>query len=365
MGQPVAPRGDPRAVSEAGSLALEGLAKSYGETPVVAGVDLAIHPGEFVTLLGPSGCGKTTILRMVAGLTPPNAGRILLDGADITALPAHKRNMGLVFQNYALFPHMDVAGNVAFGLEMRGMKRAEASRRVQAVLDLVRLGGFAARRPRELSGGQQQRVALARALVVRPAVLLLDEPLSNLDAKLREDLRDEIRAIQERLRTTTLFVTHDQAEALTMSDRVVVLNAGRIEQVGTPVEIYDQPASPFVATFIGRVNRLDCTVAASDAAGSTLTAPGLRGRSVRALPAGARARAMVRPQRISLAAGHVEGENHLAGTVRRVVFAGDIVQVEVETPAGALTVEQPRRGLAQGDAVTAHWEAADMMLFPA
>ncbi len=348
----------------AGSLTLEGLGKSYGEAPVVSGVDLAIRPGEFVTLLGPSGCGKTTILRMVAGLVVPSTGRILVDGADITQLPTHRRNMGLVFQNYALFPHMDVARNVGFGLEMRGVARAEAERRVREVLDLVRLGAYGERRPRELSGGQQQRVALARALVVRPAVLLLDEPLSNLDAKLREDLRDEIRAIQERLHTTTLFVTHDQAEALTMSDRVVVLSAGRIEQVGTPVEIYDQPASPFVATFIGRVNRVDGTVVASDATGCTVAAPGLCGRSLRSLPAGARVQAMIRPQRITLLSGHVEGENHLAGTVRRVVFAGDIVQIDVETPAGTLTIEQPRRGLAAGDAVTACWEAADMMLFP-
>jgi putative spermidine/putrescine transport system ATP-binding protein len=361
----MASRGDPSTVSGGGSLTLEGLSKSYGQTPVVSGIDLAIRPGEFVTLLGPSGCGKTTILRMVAGLIPPTAGRILVDGADISALPTHRRNMGLVFQNYALFPHMDVAGNVAFGLEMRGVNRAETAARVRAVLDLVRLGDFGERRPRALSGGQQQRVALARALVVRPAVLLLDEPLSNLDAKLREDLRDEIRAIQERLHTTTLFVTHDQAEALTMSDRVVVLTAGRIEQVGTPVEIYDQPASPFVATFIGRVNRLNATVAASDGTGCTVAAPGLRGRSLRLLPAGARVQAMVRPQRITLASGHAEGENRLVGTVRRVVFAGDIVQVEVETEAGMLTVEQPRRGLAAGDAVTACWEAADMMLFPA
>jgi putative spermidine/putrescine transport system ATP-binding protein len=351
-------------VTGAGSLTLEGLGKSYGEAPVVSGVDLAIRPGEFVTLLGPSGCGKTTILRMVAGLVVPSTGRILVDGADITQLPTHRRNMGLVFQNYALFPHMDVARNVGFGLEMRGVARAEAERRVREVLDLVRLGAYGERRPRELSGGQQQRVALARALVVRPAVLLLDEPLSNLDAKLREDLRDEIRAIQERLHTTTLFVTHDQAEALTMSDRVVVLSAGRIEQVGTPVEIYDQPASPFVATFIGRVNRVNGTVAASDGTGCMVAAPGLRGRSLRSLPAGARVQAMIRPQRITLLSGHVEGENHLAGTVRRVVFAGDIVQIDVETPAGTLTIEQPRRGLAAGDAVTACWEAADMMLFP-
>ena len=352
-------------MSGTGALALEGLRKSYGEAPVVDGVDLAVRPGEFVTLLGPSGCGKTTILRMVAGLVAPSAGRIRVDGADITAAPVHRRNMGLVFQNYALFPHMTVAGNVAFGLEMRGVARDAATARVREALDLVRLGEYRDRRPRQLSGGQQQRVALARALVVRPAVLLLDEPLSNLDAKLREDLRDEIRAIQERLGTTTVFVTHDQAEALTMSDRVVVLNAGRIEQVGTPVEIYDAPATPFVATFIGRVNRLAATVTASDATGTTIAAPGLVGRSTRVLPAGARVQAMLRPQRIALAAGESSGENRLTGTVRRIVFAGDVVHIELATAAGPLLVEQARRAWSPGETVTAHWEPADLMLFPA
>ncbi|MBV8915963.1 MAG: ABC transporter ATP-binding protein, partial [Acetobacteraceae bacterium] len=210
-----------------GRLTLANLSKRYGDGPaVVTGVNLAVEPGEFVTVLGPSGCGKTTILRMVAGLIEPSAGRIEVDGQDITMQQPHLRNMGLVFQSYALFPHMSVAGNVGFGLQMRGVARADRERRVMDALRLVRLEAFRTRRPRTLSGGQQQRVALARALVINPAVLLLDEPLSNLDAKLREELRAELRAIQERLRITTLFVTHDQEEALTLSDRIVVMRDG-------------------------------------------------------------------------------------------------------------------------------------------
>src|SRR5712671_3844308 len=254
-------------------LALRGLAKRYDDGPAaVAGLDLVAERGEFLTLLGPSGCGKTTVLRMIAGLVPPSAGRIAVDGADVTAMPAHRRNMGLVFQNYALFPHLNVARNVAFGLEMRGTLRDAIDKRVTNSLALVRLEGLRRRMPRELSGGQQQRVALARALVIEPALLLLDEPLSNLDAKLREELRDEIRDIQRRLGITAVFVTHDQVEALTLSDRIAVMNAGRLEQVGTPSEVYERPATEFVAAFIGRTNRIAATVVACDAGGSLLEA---------------------------------------------------------------------------------------------
>ena len=348
-------------------LSLDRLSKSYGATAVVAGVTLSIPRGEFVTFLGPSGCGKTTTLRMIAGLLPPSGGRILVGGRDVTDMPAHRRNMGLVFQNYALFPHMTVARNVAFGLEMRGVERADIAGRVAEALGLVRLGALAERRPKELSGGQQQRVALARALVIRPSVLLLDEPLSNLDAKLREDLRDEIRAIQQRLGITTVFVTHDQQEALTMSDRVVVMEQGRVAQSGPPAEIYEAPASAFVATFVGRMNRLDVRVATSGPEGSVLEAGGERLRAARALPVGSRGIAMIRPHRVRL--GAAEG-NTLPSTVRKVTFAGDTIQYELEAAGTPFTVEQHTRSAgsrvhAVGDAVVASWDPQDTVLFPA
>jgi putative spermidine/putrescine transport system ATP-binding protein len=235
-------------------LRLAGLEKRYGATTAVAGVDLEVREGEFMTLLGPSGCGKTTTLGLIAGFFPPTAGEIFLGGQPVAALPPFKRDIGVVFQDYALFPHMTAGENVGFGLRMRSLTPAEIEQRVREALDLVQLGGLAGRRPLELSGGQRQRVALARALVIRPAVLLLDEPLSNLDLKLREEMRVEIAGLQRRLGITTVFVTHDQGEALVMSDRIAVMNAGRIEQVGTPADIYERPASRFVAEFIGRMN---------------------------------------------------------------------------------------------------------------
>ena len=235
-------------------LHLAGLEKRYGTTVAVAGIDLEVREGEFMTLLGPSGCGKTTTLGLIAGFFPPTAGEIYLKGRAVAGLPPFRRDIGVVFQDYALFPHMTAGENVAFGLKMRNIATSECDRRVREALDLVQLGGLAERRPLELSGGQRQRVALARALVIRPAVLLLDEPLSNLDLKLREEMRVEIAGLQRRLGITTVFVTHDQGEALVMSDRVAVMNAGRIEQIGAPADIYERPASRFVAEFIGRMN---------------------------------------------------------------------------------------------------------------
>src|SRR5437764_690823 len=242
-------------------LVLERLEKRYGETTVVAALDLKVKRGEFIALLGPSGCGKTTTLRMTAGLVPASGGRIMIGNEDVTRLPPYRRDIGLVFQNYALFPHMTVAQNVAFGLEMRNVPKGEMQKRVGEALALVRLEAYGARRPRELSGGQQQRVALARALVIRPSLLLLDEPLSNLDAKLREEMRGEIRDIQRRLGITTVFVTHDQVEALSMCDRVAVMGGGRLVQFGTPFEIYERPRDPFIADFVGRTNKLAGSVA--------------------------------------------------------------------------------------------------------
>ena len=240
-------------------LALQRLTKRYNDLPVVAGIDLAVASGEFVSLLGPSGCGKTTVLRMVAGLIAPTSGAVIIGGADVTALPPHRRRLGLVFQSYALFPHLSVFDNVAFGLRRQGVRGEEIKRRVGETLELVRLGHVAARLPRQLSGGQQQRVALARAVAPRPQILLLDEPLSNLDALLRDEMQIEIKRLQRELGITSLFVTHDQAEALSLSDRVCVLNNGRVQQVGAPEEIYHAPANGFVAGFIGRSNRLRAT----------------------------------------------------------------------------------------------------------
>ncbi|MFB9269971.1 ABC transporter ATP-binding protein [Bradyrhizobium erythrophlei] len=238
------------------SLSIENLTKRFGTSLAVDRLDLSVQEGELVALLGPSGCGKTTTLRMVAGFLPPTSGRVLFDRDDVTNLPAHRRSTGMVFQSYALFPHMTAAQNVGFGLEMRGLGAAERQARVEEALKLVRLAHLAGRFPRELSGGQQQRVALARALVINPKLFLLDEPLSNLDAKLRAEVRIEIRALQQRLGLTTLLVTHDREEALTMADRLVVMEGGRVRQVGSPRELYDEPRDAFVADFVGRCNIL-------------------------------------------------------------------------------------------------------------
>ncbi len=251
-------------------LALQRLTKRYNDSPVVAGIDLAVASGEFVSLLGPSGCGKTTVLRMVAGLISPTSGAVIIGGADVTPLPPHRRRLGLVFQSYALFPHLSVFDNVAFGLRRQGARGEEIRRRVGETLELVRLGHVAARLPSQLSGGQQPRVALARAVAPRPQILLLDEPLSNLDALLRDEMQIEIKRLQRELGVTSLFVTHDQAEALSLSDRVCVLANGLVQQVGAPEEIYDAPANGFVASFIGRSNRLRASVEAVGADGALL-----------------------------------------------------------------------------------------------
>ena len=242
-------------------LELEDIEKDFGAEAVVRGFNLRVEEGEFVSFLGGSGCGKTTTLRMIAGFETPTGGTIRIEGVDVAGLPARKRNIGMVFQNYALFPNMTAAGNTAFGLRVGGLSRAAAARRVEEMLALVHMEEFAGRYPHQLSGGQQQRVALARALAIRPKMLLLDEPLSALDARIRSILREEIRSIQRSVGITTVYVTHDQEEALSISDRVVVMNRGRIEQVGTPKEIYDAPATGHVAAFIGTLNLLPATVA--------------------------------------------------------------------------------------------------------
>ncbi|MBZ6074690.1 ABC transporter ATP-binding protein [Microvirga puerhi] len=346
-------------------LRLDGLTKRYGDTDAVAALNLNVPKGELVALLGPSGCGKTTTLRMIAGLITPSGGRIVVGGSDITRMPVYKRDMGLVFQSYALFPHMTVAKNVAFGLEMRGVPKPEIERRVTEALAMVRLESLAGRKPRELSGGQQQRVALARALVIRPSILLLDEPLSNLDAKLRDEMRNEIRDIQQKLGITAVFVTHDQVEALSMCDKVVVMKGGKLEQVGTPVDVYERPETPFVASFVGRTNRLegaargDGTVSVG---GATLRVPGRPNGPVEI---------MMRPHRVRLAdvdaspAG--EGTNRLDGRLTRVTFVGDLLQYHVDVNGAELIVEAAsdhgRFFRAVGTPVTLSWRIEDTMVF--
>lgn len=244
----------------AGHVSVRGLLAGYGEQTILDLDELDVHPGEFLSVLGPSGCGKTTLLNVIAGFVQPSAGQVVVDGRDVTDTPPYRRNLGLVFQNYALFPHLTVAQNVAYGLKTRKVPKAEQTPRIDEVLNLVGLADYAGRRPGRLSGGQQQRVALARALAYEPSVLLLDEPLSNLDAKLRHQMQTELRQLQRRVGTTMIFVTHDQSEALTMSDRVALLNGGHIEQLGTPQEIYRAPRTTFVADFLGAGNLLPVTI---------------------------------------------------------------------------------------------------------
>ncbi|MBD3845215.1 ABC transporter ATP-binding protein [Bosea sp. SSUT16] len=344
-------------------LELAGLQKRYGASVAVDDVSLAVEKGEAVALLGPSGCGKTTTLRMLAGLVEPDRGAIRVDGIAMTNLPAHKRNMGYVFQSYALFPHLSVAGNVAFGLEERRRPKAEIARQVEDALALVRLAGLDQRRPRELSGGQQQRVALARALVIHPSVLLLDESLSNLDAKLRDAMRHEIRSIQRSLGITTLFVTHDQVEALTMCDRIAVMHRGRIAQIGTAEDIYERPATRFVAEFVGRANALPAT-RGPDGKVLLWNEP-----QPVAAPASGEFDVFVRPQRMRIVplSEAVGSENvRVSGRILRSVFVGDHVEVLVEGAGGQLTVEMPSGSpaLAEGAEVAVIWRAQDSLPFP-
>jgi putative spermidine/putrescine transport system ATP-binding protein len=319
-------------------LTIRELTKRYGQFSAVQNVDLNVVEGEFVSLLGPSGCGKTTTLRCVAGLEAPTNGHILFGNQDVTGLPPEKRNIGMVFQNYALFPHMTVAENVGFGLDMRGIRGAAAASRVNFVMEMVQLGGYHARHPRELSGGQQQRVALARALVVEPALLLLDEPLANLDAKLRDEMRFFIRSLQQRVGITTLYVTHDQAEAMTMSDRIVVMFAGRIHQIGSPREVYFRPTTCDVANFIGQSNLFQGKIVTRNGTSASVeTSVGLmRCESPPGFEAGARARVMVRPETISLA----RNGGGLTGRVTRQQFLGNLVDYRLTLADGTIVTVQ-------------------------
>ena len=332
-----------------------GLSKTFGRHRAVADVSLAIREGELVTLLGGSGCGKTTTLRMIAGFEKPGAGRIRIGGTDVTELPAHRRGVGMVFQNYALFPTMTAAQNIAFGLKVRGAPGPQREKRVREMLELIHMVEFADRYPHQMSGGQQQRVALARALAVKPRVLLLDEPLSALDARIRVRLRAEIRSIQQALKITTIYVTHDQEEALSLSDRVVVMRDGRIEQAGTPAEIYNAPSTPFVGSFIGTLNVLQATV--EDAASGRVSVEGspVHLRTPLGASNGATITFSVRPEMIALRNG-TEANNHLQGVVAGVVFLGAIVRFHVRLGGAEIMVDtfnNPHLALpGQGEVVT-------------
>jgi spermidine/putrescine ABC transporter ATP-binding subunit len=323
---------------------LIGISKDFGGVPAVDRVDLTVAAGEFLTLLGPSGCGKTTTLNMIAGFLEPDAGSIRLAGRVVDRLPSFRRDIGIVFQDYALFPHMNVAENVAFGLKMRRVSKPEITRRVAEALELVHLSGFGDRRPLALSGGQRQRVALARALVIQPTVLLLDEPLSNLDLKLREEMRLEITTLQRRLGITMVMVTHDQGEALAVSDRIAIMNKGRIEQLGGAHAVYETPGSRFVADFIGQTNFFPGTVRKGSGAGELCViqteAGELRLFAPVAVANGAAAEIAVRPERLRFTQAPVEGALNLAGSVLRHVYLGNHTETYVRTDAGTDCVVQ-------------------------
>jgi spermidine/putrescine transport system ATP-binding protein len=309
----------------AGALSLTGLVKRFGDEVAVDGLDLDIGEGEFFSLLGSSGCGKTTTLRMVAGFEEPDAGQILLDGRDLAQVAPHKRPVNTVFQSYALFPFLDVSENVAFGLRYQKASKDEIRRRVGTALELVQMGSMAKRKPHQLSGGQRQRVALARALVLEPTVLLLDEPMGALDAKLRKQLQIELRALQKAVGTTFVYVTHDQDEALTMSDRLAVLDKGKVKQVGTPSEVYSAPANTHVATFLGTANLWPATVTGQDGDGVACSVGGVDLRIAdHQAAAGDEVSVMVRPERVEVAAdpSEVGGANLLKGHVETLTFRG-------------------------------------------
>jgi spermidine/putrescine transport system ATP-binding protein len=347
-----------------GEVVLVDLVKRFADVTAVAGINLDMPPGEFFSLLGPSGCGKTTTLRLIAGFERPDEGQILLDGVDMAETPPHKRNVNTVFQNYALFPHLSVADNVGFGLRYKNITKQEARKRVADALELVRLQGLERRRPSQLSGGQQQRVALARALILNPSVLLLDEPLGALDAKLRKALQIELKALQEEVGITFVYVTHDQEEALTMSDRLAVMSNGRVEQVGTPSEIYEEPTTTYVADFLGVSNLMDARADGADQEGRAKIQLGdfeivaARGDT----DAKGDVKVVIRPERIRLEESGATGENRIPGMVERVVYVGSTMQVIVHLASGPTLqawIQNQGDGLpySQGQPVSVHLPA--------
>ncbi|MBX3014104.1 MAG: ABC transporter ATP-binding protein [Caldilineaceae bacterium] len=321
-------------------LELINVQKAFAQTMAVRAVDLQVARGEFVSFLGPSGCGKTTTLRMIAGFEHPTSGKIVMDGVEMTGKPPNQRNIGMVFQSYALFPNMTVASNIGFGLKVAGKSSTEIKTRVAEMLALIKLETLGNRYPYQLSGGQQQRVALARALAIRPQLLLLDEPLSALDAKIRVALRNEIRAIQRQLGITTIYVTHDQEEALSLSDRVVVMNEGRMEQIGTPFEIYNFPATSFIASFVGTLNTIPATVV--DAAQGQLLVNGQVidcDKPVSQAQAGAVVKLALRPEQLRFT-GNPATENQLAGQVQEIAFLGAIVRIHIRVGETTLALDE-------------------------
>ena len=351
---------------------IQGLSKQFrhrvkGLVYAVKDVSLAVQPGEFLTLLGPSGCGKTTTLRMIAGFERPDVGRVFIGGQDVTDLMANRRNIGFVFQNYALFPHLTVFENVAYGLRVKGMPEAEIDAAVHEVLRLVGLSGYDRQFPNQLSGGEQQRVALARAIVIRPRVLLFDEPLSNLDAKLRVHMRREIQQLQKQLSITAVYVTHDQEEAMAISDRIVVMNQGAIAQEGTAEELYRQPASEFVAQFIGRTNLLAARVLGLDADGMTVEVAGRRfhlaGQRPQA-PSPPAVRLVVRPEVISLQGSNATGG--LPGIVASRMFLGEKVEYHVRVGEDLVQVTSynPRVTYGPGETVSLHFPPDGIPFLP-
>ena len=314
------------------AITLDGISKRFESVVAVDDVSLEVRSGEFFSLLGPSGCGKTTSLRMIAGFERPDAGRILIGDADVTQTPPHRRPVNTVFQNYALFPHLSVEQNVAFGLRFTNVPKDEGRGRVAEVLELVRLGGYGERRPHQLSGGQQQRVALARALVLSPSVLLLDEPLGALDAKLRRGLQIELKSIQRDVGITFLYVTHDQEEALTMSDRLAVMHGGRLRQLGSPREVYEEPATAFVADFLGVSNLMPGT----GEGGGRVTVDGVSLEARHGdLEARGEVRLTIRPERVAIEPSDAAGANRLPATISELVYLGSTTQVIVRTVSGA------------------------------
>jgi len=353
-------------------LTIEKIRKRYGEVEALADVSLTVQGGEFFTLLGPSGCGKTTLLRCVAGFLRPDAGRILCNGERLDTLPAHLRDIGMVFQNYAIFPHLTVFENVAYGLRARRVPPAELRHRAIEALRLVQMEPLADRRPDQLSGGQQQRVALARAMAIRPRLLLMDEPLSNLDAKLRVEMRTEIRRLQRDLGITTIYVTHDQEEALAISERLAVINAGRVEQVGFPWDVYQAPTSAFVAQFIGTSNALRGTVVGTEGEWARVEIGGWMLRARRAGVAAGQVLAVFRPEAVELLpeGGNIPGATLGEGVVANREFLGAILRYRLRLADGSLIhldehKPDPARLRKEGERVRFGVRPADVMLFPA